>query len=534
MKSHQRIAQSVQELGPLRRRRFLEALGLALGAASVPEAVRLGLREMTGGVAFAQAASEATYFLEFNFRDQVDLMHVAVPPSLARAGDGLVRGTLGDACTLFARSSEIVERGGLFFTADSLELAEHAEHIAVLDTGPAGIGVVHGHEAAGAMRSPGRTKTPQAGLQPMHTRDPSTGDEPMYGSVPTPASLHNFIQKRLTPELYNGFAFKGISRNRHTAFHFAAGLAGGELDRIKTRADLLQRFEAYPESLQALTSREEASIVRRLLERMDRRFLTRRGYAEDQGVAHLAQLAEAEALWYQDDPFQVSLVLPDAEWWSDGVPAQRCSPDDREVVVCGTSESMMAGRGFTKAQVWEQFAYAARIFESGATRTIALEFDFMDLHGDGARTEDVVRVQAQQCARPLARFIRKMKDAGLWDRTLVAVFTTDGSRRPAANSYGDDGKGTVLLAGGQIRGGYYGDIEALGRTATGHSYGFRPPNPETGAPLDLVTDWSDPDHRTDAAAIWRTVMSAAGVGPVDHDAYDQVRGAGPIRAMLRS
>lgn len=56
----------------------------------------------------------------------------------------------------------------------------------------------------------------------------------------------------------------------------------------------------------------------------------------------------------------------------------------------------------------------------------------MELHGDGVRTESVLRTQAQQVARPLARLITDLKAAGLYDRTVIAVYTLDGSRRPAA------------------------------------------------------------------------------------------------------
>ena len=169
--------------------------------------------------------------------------------------------------------------------------------------------------------------------------------------------------------------------------------------------------------------------------------------------------------------------------------------------------------GFVKAQIWEQFAYATKIFLSGLARSIALEFSFQHLDGDGVRTEDVVRIQAQQAARPIARLITALKAAGLYDRTVIALYTLDGSRRPAANSYSRNGKNTLLLAGGKIRGGYYGDIEITGDLSNGlgHTYAFRPPDPQTGAPLPAVSDWSDPTLRTKSGDAWRTVVKAAGV-----------------------
>ena len=60
----------------------------------------------------------------------------------------------------------------------------------------------------------------------------------------------------------------------------------------------------------------------------------------------------------------------------------------------------------------------------------------------------VLQTQAHQSARPLARAIKYFKDIGVWHRTLIAIYTLDGSREPRANSYGDNGKGTVVLAGG--------------------------------------------------------------------------------------
>ena len=105
-----------------------------------------------------------------------------------------------------------------------------------------------------------------------------------------------------------------------------------------------------------------------------------------------------------------------------------------------------------------------------------------------------------------------MKDLGVWDRTLIALYTLDGSRRPAANSYGNDGKGTVVLAGGMIKGGYYGDIRVTKDLTDGHQYGFLPPDPSTGLPMGTpITAWGDASKRTPSADLWLTVMKALGV-----------------------
>jgi hypothetical protein len=209
----------------------------------------------------------------------------------------------------------------------------------------------------------------------------------------------------------------------------------------------------------------------------------------------------------------VPLTTEEEMLWGEGVPTQKCTQGDFTVVDCGTDPNVDPNNdGFVKAQVWEQFGYAAKILSSGVTRSAAIEFDFMDLHGDGARPEPVLQVQAQQASKPLARMIQYMKDLGVWNRTLIAVYTLDGSRRPAANSYGNDGKGTMILAGGMIKGGYYGDIRITKDLTDGHEYGFVKPDTLTGLPTgNPVTNWGAMDMRTPSADLWLTVMKALGV-----------------------
>jgi hypothetical protein len=60
---------------------------------------------------------------------------------------------------------------------------------------------------------------------------------------------------------------------------------------------------------------------------------------------------------------------------------------------------------YSKAQIWQQFAFASKLLRGGRVRSIALEFDDMDLVGDDSRPEKVLRTYAQQVARPLARLI---------------------------------------------------------------------------------------------------------------------------------
>jgi hypothetical protein len=526
-----KIQDEVTALGPTRRRQFLKLLSSALAAPAVPGAVRYACNELAGGKAYAQEqeGQQPTFFVEFNYRDQVDLMHVLVPPGLA-THPSLRRGVNGSECTLFARGEEITSHPGrMYLTADSVALAPHLDSIAMLDTGEAGVGGIHGHEAANGMRSPGRSHRSGDGM-PMFQNDGSSGggNDQLYGRTPTPATLHNYAQKHITPELRNGFAFKGISRaGVHTVYHFSAGLPGAELDRIPGKRQLFEAFPAVMEDLNVLASAEEAGLIMRILRRVDVRMLARRGYGEASQASHLAQLGEAEGVLFRSNPRVIELPLTEEEQahWSAGVPGQKCTANDAIVSDCN--------EGAIKAQIWEQFAYASKLLRSGITRSIALEFDFMDLHGDNVRTEPVLRTQAKQVALPLARLIDSLKDAGIYDRSLIAIYTLDGSRRPAANSYGDDGKGTVLLAGGMVRGGYYGDVVVTGDAGSGHAYGFRAPDLQTGEPGPVHTDWRNRGLRTPSGAVWRTVASALRVPDAMASQFTPVQDARPLRFMLR-
>jgi uncharacterized protein (DUF1501 family) len=206
------------------------------------------------------------------------------------------------------------------------------------------------------------------------------------------------------------------------------------------------------------------------------------------------------------------------------------------VVECSTDTNQDATSAiFSKAQIWEQFGYAAKILGAGVTRSAALEFDFMDLHGDGARPMKVLQVQAQQASKPLARMIKFLKDLGVWNRTLIALYALDGSRRPAANSYGNDGKGTMVLAGGMIKGGYYGDIQITKDLADGHEYGFLRPDAVTGMPSGTpVTSWGDKTKRIPSADLWLTVMKALGIPDSLAKQFPDVQDGQAHSYMIRS
>lgn len=520
------MSEAINSLPRTHRRRFLKAMSTLLAAPAISPALRYACHELAGGKAFAQAQAQATYFIEFNYRDQVDLCHVFAPPGLV-GNVNLRRGTNGSQCTLFAPQQEFKPYANrVYLTNDSAALAPHVDTIAMIDTGEAGIGDIHGHEAANGMRSPGRTKDSN-GRMPMFRFDGESGggNDPIYSRTPTPATLHNYVQKQLDTSLRNGFAFKGMVRY-HTVYHFAASLAGAELDRFGSRNLLFGAFPAITQDLSILKDPASAALLTRILRRVDPHFFERHRYALQAQKAHLIQVDEAQKGLHDPNPRTVSLPLTPEEqqFWSQDVPSQKCTDSDTSVRDCGTA---------SKAQVWEQFAWATKVIRSGLVRSVALEFDFMDLHGSGVRTEEVIRTQAKQVAIPLARTIQSLKDAGLYDRTLIAVYALDGSRTPAADSYGDTGKGTVILAGGMIRGGYYGDIEATGLSGDGHTYGFRRPDPTSGVPSALVTSWGDRNQRSSSAAIWQTVASALRVPTTLTSQFDDVSQVRPLSFLLR-
>src|SRR5207237_758694 len=92
----------------LDRRRFMQRAGLWLGAAATP-ALQLALEESVFGKAHAQNAPPPTYFVEVNYRDQVDLGQVFVAPGLATFTN-LVRGDTGDRCAMYVQQADLSAR----------------------------------------------------------------------------------------------------------------------------------------------------------------------------------------------------------------------------------------------------------------------------------------------------------------------------------------------------------------------------------------------------------------------------------------
>jgi hypothetical protein len=497
------------------RRRFLKMLGMATAAPLIPEAVRLAVHDMGGGVAWAEEqAKPPVYFIEINLRDQWDFGHVFAPPGLATHGN-LRRGETGRRAAMFFEQNQLFqEANNVWLSPQSVALRPHLDTIAMLDTCELSVGRIHGHEAANATRIPGRGYNGGAGRRALYEGEPGyheQGNEPHYGSTPSPAALHNYWQKQ-SGVARNGLTFKGISR-AHTVYHFGAGLPGAELDRVQSVESLLQSFPDKVEDYNILPTPQEAELIQRLLKRADKRYFDRYHYSSSAQLNHDVQLTEAQKLIYVGEPKIFKLALDEAErgYWSADVPDQQGVP------------------GGMKANIWEQVAYAYKLIANDVVRSVALEFDYVDVHDQ--RTVSQMEIMAKQTALPLARLIEQLKARGIYDRTLIAIYSTDGGRSPAANSVGSEGKNSVMLAGGMIRGGYYGDVRVAGDDGDGHVYSYHMPDLATGIAINDGSTGND--KRVPGAHVWRTVMKALQIPDAVAAQFPDVAGAHPLAWMLR-
>ncbi len=505
----------LEKMHPASRRKFLKLMGMALAAPAVPAALRFAANDMVGqAYAEESALNKATYLVELNLRDQWDHGHLFVAPGLATKGD-LRRGERGRQAAIFYRPEELTKGStGVYLTPESKLLAPHLDSIAMIDCCELSMGAIHGHESANALRSPGRDYKSGAGRMAMFKNDPvanfPAGCEAFYSSTPTPASLHNYVQKQMDPTLRNGIAFKGISRSIHTGYHFAAGLPSAELDRIQSRAAL---FEAFPESVEDLDvvpTAKEAEIFARILNRADPRFLRARRHPDKAVDGHIAAISEAQTLLHNGAKkiIRMPLSVEEEAYWKQGIPD---------------------GPKNVKAQIWEQMAWAYKLISNRLTASVALEFDYVDVHDE--RTPAQMATETKQAAISLCRMIEQLKKAGIYDRTLIAIYTTDGSRSPAAGSAGNEGKNTIILAGGMIKGGYYGDIRTAGNDGDGHKYVYHAPDPVTGVAGEGRTD---DEGRVPGSAVWRTVMKALKIDDSVCAKFPDVASAKPLPYLLKA
>jgi hypothetical protein len=530
-----------ERYSPAQRRRFLKLMGAALAAPGIPAAVRFACNDMLLGEAQAQAAEQVapTYFIEINYRDQVDLGEVFVAPGLATYSN-LIRGEQGRMAAMFVQMNDLQLRTvttpnsqPIYLTPDAMALEPYLENIAWIDTCELTPGAIHYHQAANRNRIPDCDYNEVPGKLPVYTKDPISnfpqGCEAFYGSVPTPASLHNYVQKNFTGSvgLRNGVALKGISRSIHTVYHFGGTLDGAELDRFKDKESLFAAFpDTTSEPIRHLPTKDDVALFNGLLQRLDKRFMERRNYAPTAISGHQTSLTESQELLYSDIVRTISLPLTQAEieYWKTGVP----EPGTQEALVEGQD-----GQDFNaiKFQIWEQYAFAFKLVSSGFTRTVALECEFVDIHDKRPRNQ--MTVHTKQLALPLARLIESLKMAGIWDQTVIAIYTADGSRSPAAGSAGNEGKNTFILAGGKVKGGYFGDVGVSGMDGNGHKYSFSTPDPITGAPTPAHEE-AEHIKRLAGGYSWRTVAEAFGTpaSVLQQIASPKISDVQPLRFLL--
>jgi hypothetical protein len=508
----------LEQIDPVRRRAFMKLCATILAAPAVPAALRFATNEELFGSAhaFGVEASLPTYFIEMNLRDQWDFGHVFVPPGIAQSAASLTRGPGGDALSLFFTADQITHHAtthgtSFYLTPDSQVLLPHLDNIAVVETNQLCEGAIHGHESMNPMRSPGRTRNQGAGQQATWLGEPGyseQGNDFWYSSTPTPATIHNFYQKQMSPDLANGVTMKFISRF-HTISHFAGDLLNAELQRIQSVQGL---YDAFPTSIEdlAIPTPEEAAILGAALKKADAGYFSRRGYNIEARNKHEAHLAAAQGIWYHE-PKIVNLPFdePETAYWQAGVPDQ-----------VGDNK---------KANIWEQAGWAYKLLSNEVTRTVSMEFDYLDVHD--TRDESVMKTMAAQSSIPLARLIESIKAIpGMWDRTVIAVYSADGGRSPSANSYGNGGKSSFVLCGGMVRGGYYGDVRPSGNTGSGHTWDYLSPD-DSGAPV-VPAGGGDNNGRLNGARTWRTVMRALQIPDEALAGYPDVVGHQPLDFML--
>ena len=302
------------------------------------------------------------------------------------------------------------------------------------------------------------------------------------------------------------------SADRSTTYHFAAGLPNAELDRLQSLDALYAAFPEKVEDLRVLETPEQADAFVKVLDRVDRKFLESKRYSAETKDDHIAKLGASRKVLHQANPRVINprLSPEEIEFWKAGVPDQ------------------VAG-GPVKAQIWESLGIVTKLVTNDLVRSVAVEFDYVDFHG--GRPESLVRTMAQQISNPLARMIQKLKEANIFDRTVIAVFCVDGSREAKADSYGNAGKNTVLLAGGKIKGGYFGDIRVAANAGAGHDFAYHAPDLVSGAPGPGA---GNNDGRIAGKHVWKTIMRALDVPDVLCNRFPDVNGAAPLPFLLRA
>lgn len=507
----------LEDLSPQERRDFLKYAAGFLAIPFLGQSTRDAIAEvLLGSVAHAQMYSPIN-FLEINFRDQWDFQSLFIPPSVARNYNN-AQGRLPPA------GAPIQERNNFYITPNAAELRPHLDDIAVMELGEVCVGSVHAHEAANPLRSPGRSYTQTNGKIDMSTVDKRPGgrregNEVYFSSTPTPAVLHNHYNKLMAPNLTNGVILRSSLRGDvHTYYHFEGNLSNAQPDRFFDRQTFLNRFSNTSPPPANLTSvQRHGSLMAQFLKRLDDNYM-QRVLATAERTKHSANLDALRASFAAPaptTPFSINLSATEDQMWKAGVGPQVICPGDD------------ANQCYAEAGRWhpsELFAYAGKLFQSGRVKSVAIDLDMHDVHTN--RTRFIMDTQAQQSGMTLARLIQFLKNANLWSNTVIAMYTLDGSRSMDSYSTGENTKNAVVLAGGRIRGGYYGDI----RFENGNFVYCRPD--DNGAPVANGTTGGG--QRVPAADVYKTVMTAAGIPLNVLDGFTDVRPGRMLQYLLKS
>lgn len=489
-----------QQLSPIARRRFLQSITALWGAKLIDNTTRYGCLEhlLSESEAFAIASNEGEVlnFIEIGLRDQFDWSHAFVAPGLA-TDRSLRRGEEPGKVALFDHQDTLIQKPGQFYlTSDAQELEPHTKNIAVLDYCELASGEVHNHEGAGALRSPGRSPIKGPGRTPMWLHDPVPrveGNELHYSATPTPAIFHNHYLRSIFPWQRSGIILKGNAGGVTTVYHHTADLTGAAMPRIYTRENLRSEFSSAHNSGPELVYTHKSDLIN-LIKSVDKKFLERLNQ-HNQAVNHELALTNVERnLNTVQKTVDLSLTSDELAYWQANI--------DK------TDEHNLIHETGGPLPLWEQMSYAAKLIGNGILKSVSIEFRYTDYHG--LRTPQQIKSQASMLAGPLSRLIIYLKEKEMFDNTLIAIYNVDGSRAPTPISQGDEGKSGVILVGGKVKGGYYGDMKVRNYDENNKAiFQYHMADPQTGEASSLGT--INNDMRTSGASVWKTIAKLSGI-----------------------
>ena len=502
------------------RRAFLSYLKNGLGLSLLPNSLFLASLDAIGGdklVATELASKEIKYFIEINYRAQVDLGTCFHTPSLARDYHKLRKeGEFGVAI-----ASEPINAGfGNFFLGKYAyeALHPHLENIAYLPTCEClSLGSVHGHEALGPVRSPGRSNFGGNGryfMGEVDTNGHAGGNEIHYSSTPTPATFMNHVHKKYNPSISNGLIFRsGYTTSNDVFYHHHAGLPGSaQCDRFYDRQSFVNVYGATQRSTAPLTQQKHK--VFDYLRRVDKTFFSQLIDSQDRIKKHNEDLAYSLKLMQ----LKRSGLVPSAtefRLFGEGLGGTLVCEDIDDLDTCTNSN-----QGFNTG---EMLACAAKLLVSKAVGSVAVDIHVSDMHT--VRTDHFLKLQEKTITKQLSRLINYLKRHGAFENTLILVNTLDGSRSPLRRSTGLNTKNEVLLIGQNVKGGCYGDVSVEGETV----YYHRPD--DNGNPHAVGT--SNEDHRILGKDIYKTFAKLAGVPNGELSSFPDLADARTLDYLIR-